>query len=177
MKYQKTYFANKKAIDSLGTFRDLIESFFLIKDPHEQSFDPQDEEEKYTRERQEINKSMVSIQRIIDDTGVPSFVGRHNTRVYLLPNIFDLKRYQVDKAEVFDLIDKVIGAYEDDKVRSLLRTFNLLQLLRFALEIPWNVISATGYEPTEKVKKGSSSLALMLLIYVALKHFGSYLYK
>ncbi len=91
------------------------------------------------------------LSRIVIYTPPPA-VGGDRQRFDLLRNLFTLHRFKIPKGRVIELIDQVIGIYEDDKRLAILRSINPLWWFWKGLVCvssgPFRLFSAAGFDTT-----------------------------
>ncbi|MBW6470351.1 MAG: hypothetical protein K0A90_03930 [Methanosarcinaceae archaeon] len=104
----------------------------------------------------------------------------------LVNDIFILYMHEIRPSHLIDYIDRSIGVYEDDKLKSKFRTVNpffwLGLILDFIINLPFKLIGELGFNKSKfeasfvgKITKLFIQLiafiASLLTIYFALKHF------
>ena len=164
--YKKiTYWENRKRVKSLSKFRDLVIDYF---NNVEYDFLHIKENQDAIRIRQEINLRLNRVYSYIIYSGVnpefyyspPPAVGGIAGNIDLIHNIFNLHTFGAHAIQnliqnLIDFIDRAIGIYEEDKINSLLRTFNpffwLERLVDFIVGIPFKFIGKIGFN-REKVE-------------------------
>ena len=159
--YKKiTYWENRKRVKLLSKFRDLVVDYF---NNVEYNFLHIKENQNTLRIRQEINLHLDRVYSYIIYTGVnpkiyyspPPAVGGIAGNIDLIHNIFNLHMFDIPVQNLIDFIDRAIGIYEEDKINSLLRTFNpffwLGRLVDFIVGIPFKFIGKIGFN-REKVE-------------------------
>ncbi|MDE0092196.1 MAG: hypothetical protein OXN83_02790 [Oligoflexia bacterium] len=163
---RKTFFENRYSLNKLIEFRNLVVDYSknLSYNPY---FPPTRrdlvENQKAINIRTEINKVIDSVRKILLEANIPvgiiySFppaAGGRITNLDLLLNIFNLKDYDVPLQQLIDIIDRGIGVYSDDKIWSIIRTFNpinyFMRLLEFIFNIPFNLLKNIGFD-TQKIE-------------------------
>lgn len=152
-----TYWKNRRCAADLQQFRSDLESYI---DHSSYSYQAdaiiEDALAKDTKVR--MNRALHRARAAINATGLPSIiiyspppaVGGYQQRVDLLNNLFHLHQFQISQDRVIELIDRVIGIYEDDKWPSILRSVNpfwwLWRGLLFVSSLPFQVLSAAGFD-------------------------------
>ncbi|HZF27237.1 MAG TPA: hypothetical protein VEZ88_13310 [Steroidobacteraceae bacterium] len=108
--------------------------------------------------RASLNRKLDHIHHVIRATGLhpvitwtpPPAVGGYVQQIDLYLNLFQLFRYQISNAFVFDFIERAIGIYEANRRAAFWRMFNPLYYLRWALElvggIPAALLGMLGFD-------------------------------
>jgi len=169
------YWENRNRMKILNDFRKLVTNYFnnLRYANFETIVTPEAEEF-----RREINKKLKKVHRIITLTGInpvvysspPPAIGGLAGNVDLIYNIFNLHQFQLGKREVIDQIDRSIGIYEHDKVKSLIRTFNPFYWIGTAFyyiaALPFIFLGIAGFNRT-KIETSFIGKTSKLIIYLA----------
>jgi hypothetical protein len=102
----------------------------------------------------------------------------------LVDNIFNLHQLKISPQTLFDYVERAIGVYRDDKVKSLVRTLNPLFWLSIVLDyvsgLPFTVLGALGLNLSKiedglvgKFLKGCFRVAVVVTVLaVILDHQG-----
>jgi hypothetical protein len=146
-----TYFHNRQRIVFLEEFRSRILEYFENTDINTMG---RYDSKHAKRIRQLINKDLVKAVGIIEAANSKNGKSYNYISVEeidLVRNIFSLPSKQ-SSATVSDVVDKAIGVYENDKTRSVIRTFNplfyidhLLRIIAYVLMYPLRILFPSKY--------------------------------
>ncbi len=172
---RKTFFENKKCLEYLKQFRQMVEhyskkielSLFELGSLQVENFRQYEEycmrkpvinENDLKNLRKQINERLEPIRQIIIDSEInplityspPLFTGVVDKRIIdLLDNIFNLGTKKISYNFVLDYIDRAIGVYKNDQRASLIRTFNpifwIKELLESVVGIPFYFLKKSGF--------------------------------
>jgi len=146
---------NLKRMKLLEEFRSLIIEYFKNIEPI--SYLKIQENEKALMARTQINYIIDEVHQVILLAGVPTSIfyspppafGGISGDIDLILNIFNLHEFQISPNMLLDLVDRAIGVYERDKIRSIFRTFNplywLLLILEYIMSIPFYILGRVGF--------------------------------
>jgi hypothetical protein len=107
--------------------------------------------------RTQINYIIDEVHQIILLAGVPTSIfyspppafGGISGDIDLILNIFNLHEFQISPNMLIDLVNRAIGIYERDKIRSIFRTLNplywLLLILDYIMSIPFYILGKVGF--------------------------------
>lgn len=154
---RKTFFENKKCIENLNQFRQMVDDY--LKNIKKDMFEIEPiENNKAANLRQKINLRTRHIQQIIIESGIvpileysppPASGVFFQKNIDIISNIFKLERLQIPYTHIFDFIDQSIGIYENDRRASIIRTFNpifwIKELLDFIVGIPFYFLKKSGF--------------------------------
>lgn len=175
-----TIWENNRRLNKLFEFRQLVIQYF--NNSTESFRGPSRVEEKTAQEaRIKISRSMKEIHEIILQAEVspilihtpPPMIGGYQSNVDIIRNIFNLDRFGIEPNQILDVIDMAIGTYESNHTQAIVRTFNPLFYLFWALdtisELPFFAIGKLGFN-IEEIKSsviGRFFKGLFYLITVA----------
>lgn len=158
MKPNKTIIGNYIAISELEDFKKLITEYFEnISYSDLNPFEIFDTRETL-KLREKINQQVARIQSILCDIGeepsitykAPPAIGSFVVKIKPFENVFHLAQYDIYPQALIDFLDNGIGRYKDDKVPSILRTFNpfywLGRLLEAIASVPFYLIGSVGFD-------------------------------
>ena len=117
--------------------------------------------------RRSINRLTPKVSRYMNESGTypiinysepPAVGGRVFSNIDVMQNIFNLSDFGLPLSMVIDYVEKTIGYYQDDLVKSFFRTINpfwwLWKLAVFIVRIPFGIIKLAGYN-SEKLEMSS----------------------
>ena len=108
-------------------------------------------------ERAKRALSSVELSPDICDASRPTAAG-YEEGVYLVDNIFNLHQLKISPQTLLDYVERAIGVYRDDKLKSLMRTLNPLFWLSIVLDyvsgLPFAFLGALGLNRS-KIEEGS----------------------
>lgn len=158
--YDKIFiWENRNRVKLLKEFRNLVIEYY--NNVERNSFFSVKENEKATKLRTKINLILDKIYWIIKSANVetsifyfpPPAVGGYSLDIDLICNIFNLARYEISPQQVLDHIERAIGIYEEDKIKSLLRTFNpftwIMLIIEYLATLPFKFLEILGFNRTE----------------------------
>jgi len=147
---------NVKRVNFLIEFKNLIVKYFNNIRHADYSLDVVENEEA-KKTRYEINIRVDKTLSFVLAAGVspfityapPPVVGGYIEKINLILDIFHLYQHRIKPQEVLDVLDRVIGIYNDDKRNSLFRTFNpffwLGLLLEFIVSLFFRFLGEIGF--------------------------------
>ena len=151
-----TIFSNRIRVDFLLKAREnIIEYFRNIE--HQELMNEPTENETARRKRTEINIIIERLHDVVSASNVSTtYILRTapiaGGRVYTLDtiiNIFQLNGHQIPPDATMDPIERSIGVYENDRINSIIRTFNPFWWAKRALDlfstIPLMLLSLVGF--------------------------------
>ena len=155
-----TYMENRNRITILSDFRLMLEKYFGIG-PCQGKKDI----ENVTELRKSINQNthkVISILVVADSLPTfsirPAFSNVVLENVDIFSNIFRLDEISVEPIILFDVLDRAIGLYCDDKRNAIIRTFNpffwIGLVLDYIVSLPFAFIGNLGFDE----QKAESSL-------------------
>jgi len=127
--------------------------------------------------RSTLNRNLLSIQDIVYYADVtshiiytpPPIVGGYVQNINLISNIFHLYQYEIEPKYLLDFIDRAIGVYKNDQIKSLLRTFNLFFwigiLLDFIVSAPFKLLGRAGIS-TKEIEESNLGKIAKLILYI-----------
>lgn len=152
-----TYFGNKNRIKELTAFRNNIEIYFNnIKCPKYWSFE-HILNEISTEKRKEINLKLYKIKEIILASWIPSTIYYQSPlatwwvkwNICILENLSQSFYYNFNKEMYFDLIDRTLWVYNENKKDSILRVispiFWLNKIITYIWLIPYKIITNSWF--------------------------------
>ena len=146
---------NLKRIKLLKGFRSLIIEYFNNIEPI--SYLEIRENKKALMVRTQINYIIDEVHQVILLAGVTTFIsyspppafGGISDNIDLILNIFELYKLQISPNMLIDLVNRAIGIYERDKIRSIFGTLNplywLLLILDYIMSIPFYILGKVGF--------------------------------
>lgn len=153
MRNIKTLFVweNKRRIEILTKFGKNYDSYLSAK--HANS-----EAGKY---RSAMNHDFAEVRLFLKQAGSYAIISRMDPpalggRVYdidLLANIFRLEELEVGSKEMFDLLERSVGIYDNNHIRSIINVFNPLLYLylvtQWVSSLPFKFLSEIGFHGDE----------------------------
>jgi hypothetical protein len=175
-----TIFQNLGTLRTLKKFRKLAERYFENVDYGSYGLTVS-ENAKARSIRSQLNLMLERVKRALNCVDVRSEIcpvppidaPDSEEGVYLVENIFNLHALKISPQTLLDYVERAIGAYKDEKPRTLVRTFNPLFwlgiLLDFVAALPFSVLSALGLNrsaieknPLAKLFKGCLRAAILV---------------
>ncbi|HCC68063.1 TPA: hypothetical protein DEP90_02560 [Patescibacteria group bacterium] len=158
MNYKKiSYFENRHRIKKLKKFKSLAIKYF--KNTQKSFYNRECVENSIAQKtRSQINSISPHVNLIIRSSGIPTsiiytpppMIGGSQQEIDLFDNIFLLHQYDINKEQIFDIIEKSIGVYEYDKILSIIRTINpffwINRILSYIANIPFEIFKSFGFE-------------------------------
>lgn len=178
MDYYKriTIWDNKKRIELLNNFKELVIAYFKnIKYP-EYSVGEYSENDEARKIRSEINMIMDKIYSVVIFAGVsltvfhapPPAIGGIAGDIDLLHNIFNLYLFQISEQELLDHIERAIGIYTNDTINALLRTYNpffwLGLILEYIVRLPFKIFGKVGFNQ-QKIESSLIAKIVKIIFY------------
>lgn len=181
--YKNTIFENRNRVKVLKQFNELVKEYFEnIK--YVMLGTEISENDKAKKARSQINLILNKAYSYIIYSGSktsiyyspPAATGGIAGSVDLLHNIFNLHNLQLKNEQLMDIIERSIGIYENDKKKSIFRTFNPLfwfdKILTYFARIPFKIIGRFGFNQ-EKVEssiigKIVKSILYLIMVFSAL---------
>ena len=178
MRYFKkiTVFENKKRITTLKLFKEYVKQYFNnIK--HIMYGSEISENETAKEYRSKINLILNQVHAYIIFSGVkttiyyspPVTTGGIAGQVDLLHNIFNFHNLQLDSKQLMDSIERSIGIYENDRVQSIIRTFNPFFWIDFVFtyfsRIPFKIIGSIGFNQN-KLESSILGKIIKMILYL-----------
>lgn len=151
------YWQNKSRLKTILEFRDQIDLYFQNSEGNWVS-NTRIEQPEAKRARVNINRMNEKVHRIVRLSGTPTIiqytpppkVGGYIQNIDVISNIFSLYDYNIRPNIVYDMIDRAIGVYEDNKTRSLIRTLNpffwISLLFKYMISLPFNLLGLLGFD-------------------------------
>jgi len=186
-----TIFQNLECLRTLKKFRKLAERYFENVDYGSYGLTAVEKPEaKAIRSR--LNLMLERAKRVLSsaevspdicETSRPTEAG-YEEGLYLVDNTFNLHQLKISPQTLFDYVERAIGVYRDDKVKSLIRTLNPLFWLSIVLDyvsgLPFAVLGALGLNLSKiedgflgKFLKGCFRVAVVVTVLaVILDHQG-----
>jgi hypothetical protein len=186
-----TIFRNLECLRTLKKFRKLAERYFENVDYGSYGLTVM-EKPKAKAIRSRLNLMLERAKRVLSsaevspdicDASRPTEAGDEEG-LYLVDNIFNLHQLKISPQTLFDYVERAIGVYRDDKVKSLIRTLNPLFWLSIVLDyvsgLPFAVLGALGLNRSKiedgllgKFLKGCFRVAVVVAVLaVVLDHQG-----
>lgn len=168
-----TWFENKKRLEILIEFKQLLTKYH-------QNIRYADigiyviENRAASRTREIINKKIDCINKAIEGAGLNTvliFSGYGmNGPIDLLQNIFNLHQYNIQIINLVDIINRSIGIYERNKLRSKIRTINpfhwIAKIIDKLATLPFIAIEKFGFNRT-KAESSAIGRIIKLIIWLA----------
>ena len=162
MKYYNKipFWENIRRTKLLKKFREYIIHYLDNSEAHYTILD-RAENDRAREIRSEINHMMDEIHEILTKANInpviiytPSPVtGGYVSNVDLIVNFFKLQRLRIPPRNIIDYLDRAIGVYEKDFIRSLLRTINpfywISIILDYIVSLPFILIGKFGFNQQE----------------------------
>jgi hypothetical protein len=148
---------SKRRCKELHEFRGLLQRYFS-NTRYEFMVDSPIENEASTSTRAELNRRLHRIRKVFHAAGIrpvltwtpPPAIGGYAQEIDLILNLFGLFRFQIPPAQVFDVVEQVIGIYESDRRAALWRTLNPLtyiwRLFELVGGIPAAILGLLGFD-------------------------------
>ena len=136
-------------------FRNLIVQYF---DNTQLSLSSVKENEEARKARRKINLVMQKTHNFILEAGVspdiiyrhPPSIGGRSEVIDLVSDIFHLHNFGVSPELLLDCIERAIGVYQNDKIKSIFRTTNpffwAYLILDFIISIPFRLLGLVGFD-------------------------------
>ena len=165
---RKTHFENKKCIDELVQFKQIVKDYLDNRDVTTDDMltrPPIECEQRMIKKattkidpnavRTTINEKLPLIRQIMIDAGINhssarDIPGSTKTQyIDVLDNIFELSNLYIPYSHVVDPIERAIGVYKNDSKSSMIRTYNpffwIKELLDFVVGIPFYFLQKSGF--------------------------------
>ena len=151
------YFECKKRLLELRVFHGLAARYFTNVVGAKGSMETGPFEDTDARNlRSAMNKMMKSVSESFDKVNIPRAVhyipprllGGPIMDIDLVWNVFDLWRYKLSPRLLDDVLNRAIGAFEEEKRRLFCQFFNPFYWLNIVLGIPFRLLTAVGLDGT-----------------------------
>ncbi len=171
-----TLWENQRRLRILFEFRNIVNTYF-DNSRIEWASGEQIEDVDAQRARVKINRTMSEVYSVILHSRMnpsvrwtpPPIVGGYVQDVDLILDLFHIHRLQISPKNVLDFIDRVIGTYENNYVRAIVRTFNPLFYIGLILDwiasLPFVLINKIGFN-SAKVESSIIGKLLKGFLYV-----------
>jgi hypothetical protein len=170
-----TIFQNRKRVNTLKQLNSYVNDYFSnIKRLMLGTEISENDEAKAARSK--INLILAKAYEYMYYSGTntsihytpPATTGGTARNIDLLQNVFNLHYYQLEKEQLTDLIERSIGTYENDKNKSIIRTFNpffwLNNLVVYIVRIPFKIIGRIGFNQ-EKIETSVLGRIVKAILY------------
>lgn len=171
-----TFFENQARRNELSNFRKIINKYFNSLAASDYDYKPHETKDS-KKIRETINKILHKNRKILLSARIdpvliykaPMYVGGTKYNVDVFNNMFHLHQYDISEQFLFDLIDQAIGIYEEDFIKSIIRTFNPFywfgQILELVSKAPFYLLNKIGV-PTHSFENSLAGSIFKSLIKV-----------
>lgn len=151
------YWQNKNRLKFLTEFRHQVNNYFQNSES-DWMVNARIENDTAVSARRKINQTLDKADLIISLSGVspvihyssPPAIGGYRQNVDVILNIFNLYDFQIGPKAVYDMIDRAIGIYEENRKISIFRTFNpffwINLLIKYIISIPFKILGIFGFD-------------------------------
>lgn len=175
MKYFERMFIweNIKRTDELLSFRNLVVQYFNAASYHWMA-DGRIENDEAVEARRQINLIIHKIKRYIREAGVstikyyspPPAIGGFSGNIDIFDEIFN-DTLRIPSNQILDTIERTIGIYQNDKVKSWIRTLNPFFWIYLILEkfvaLPFKLLGLAGFNQ-ERIESSLTGKILKMVI-------------
>ena len=176
-----TCWENERRLRKLSQFRNHVVAYFNYSRRGSLGESLCETEEARTA-RLQINLLTDEICRIVLAAGVdagiewipPRRIGGPSQNVHVFVNMFSLNRFGITPDYPISLLERAIGVYQSDRVKSVVRTLNPFWWIGRGLgsfaRVPFDLLNAAGFNANKAEKSligRSAKLILMLIPVIA----------
>ena len=189
-----TIFQNLQCIRILKKFKKLAERYFENVDYGSYGLTAV-EKPKAKAIRSQLNLMLERVKRALSSVEISPDIcndsrltaPEHEEGVYLVDNIFNLHQLKISPQTLLDYVERAIGVYRDDKLKSLIRSLNPLFWMSIVLDyissLPFAILAALGFNrskiedsPFGRFLKGCFRVAVVVTVLVVILYHQGYLY-
>ena len=164
-----TFWESRRRLKRLNEFREHVVAYF--------DANGYGQEDKRKTARKSINLLLNDVQAIVDAANVhpviehPPLCGveGHSRNIDLLENIFRLYIFNTGHVRVIDFLDRAIGVYDSNHIKSIWRTLNPLwwtwRILKLFVQVPFVLLGTVGFDST-KAERSTLGRLFKLVIYM-----------
>ena len=188
-----TIFQNLECIRTLKKFKRLAERYFENVDYGSYGLTAV-EKPKAKAIRSQLNLMLERAKRALSSVEIGPDIcdasratsPEHEEGVYLVENIFHLHQSKISPQTLLDYVERAIGVYRDDKLKSLMRTLNPIFWVGIVLDcisgLPFAILDALGCNRSRmeessfgKFLKGCFRVAVVVTVLAVILHHEGYL--
>jgi hypothetical protein len=188
-----TIFQNLQCIRILKKFKKLAGRYFENVDYGSYGLTAV-EKPKAKAIRSQLNLMLERVKRALSSVEISPDIcdasrltaPEHEEGVYLVDNIFNLHQLKISPQTLLDYVERAIGVYRDDKLKSVIRSLNPLFWVSIVLDyissLPFTILSALGFERSKiedssfgKFLKGCFRVAVVVTVLAAILYHQGYL--
>ena len=169
------YFECKKRLLELRLFHQLGARYFanVAKASGSMETGPFEDADARTL-RAAMNKPMKSVSVSFDKVNIPRavqyipprLIGGPSMEIDLVWNVFDLWRYDLSPRLLDDVLNRAIGAFEEEKRRLFWQFLNPFYWVNLVLGIPFRLLTAIGLDGTGYEESAFGKLVKLVLAVV-----------